>query len=409
MKLSRHNGRAGKDGVYHVRHNDRKFNTKDAEHIDEKMSGKNVYWDCYQGYYSKELIPRPDGEIPAEFLNVEKLYYYEHYSDFCEKQNERNKKARHYNRDRTTEDLRLDKRTCPEESILQIGNIEETVTPDVLVSVVEDYYKIFNEKFSEHIHIIDWSLHLDEASPHIHERHVFDSENKYGEIAPQQEKTLELLGFELPNPEKPKGRYNNRKITFDKYCKSLLHEIAKKHGLKIEEKPEYDGRAYLEKQDYILMKQKERIANQEKKLEELEITISDTEKFVEKISDVAYEKAVEVVTEKVVEETHNADFEMIEDLKKAITAPESKNKPEVKKIAGQVLDRLMGRFQGFTRKISEKLSKALRNPAVKERAKEPIKASILEELKQAKVDKENQPKFQERVIKKNRNRGSELE
>ena len=37
-------------------------------------------------------------------------------------------------------------------------------------------------------------MHLDEATPHIHERHVFDCENRYGEIAPQQEKALEALG-----------------------------------------------------------------------------------------------------------------------------------------------------------------------------------------------------------------------
>ena len=32
---------------------------------------------------------------------------------------------------------------------------------------------------------------------------------------PQQEKALEELGIPLPNPEKPKGRNNNRKQTFD--------------------------------------------------------------------------------------------------------------------------------------------------------------------------------------------------
>ena len=63
--------------------------------------------------------------------------------------------------------------------------------------------------------VLDWALHLDESTPHIHERHVFDCENKYGEVAPQQEKALEALGFELPAPDKPLSRRNNRKITFD--------------------------------------------------------------------------------------------------------------------------------------------------------------------------------------------------
>ena len=65
----------------------------------------------------------------------------------------------------------------------------------------------------------------------IHERHVFDCENKYGEVAPQQEKALEALGFDLPDPDKPLSRRNNRKITFDAACRKMLFEIAKRHGL----------------------------------------------------------------------------------------------------------------------------------------------------------------------------------
>lgn len=45
--------------------------------------------------------------------------------------------------------------------------------------------------------------------------------------------------------------------------------------------PEYGGRAYLEKQDYILFKQKEQLAAQEQKLEELTMKIEDVEALVE--------------------------------------------------------------------------------------------------------------------------------
>lgn len=126
----------------------------------------------------------------------------------------------------------------------------------------------FHERFGKHVHILDWALHLDEGTPHIHERHVFDCENKYGEIAPQQEKALEALGFEQPKPDKPLGRYNNRKITFDAACRTMLFEIAKRHGLELDEVPEYGGRAYLEKRDYIMAKQKEQLAQQEKAVQE---------------------------------------------------------------------------------------------------------------------------------------------
>ena len=49
MKLTRHNGRAGKNGVYNPKHNDRSFDIANSEHIDEERAKQNLYWDCYNG------------------------------------------------------------------------------------------------------------------------------------------------------------------------------------------------------------------------------------------------------------------------------------------------------------------------------------------------------------------------
>ena len=68
-----------------------------------------------------------------------------------------------------------------------------------------------------------------------------------------------------------------------------MFDVAKKHGLQLEEEPEYGGRAYLEKQDYILFKQKEQLAAQEQKLEELTMKIEDVEALVDEVADIAYE------------------------------------------------------------------------------------------------------------------------
>ena len=51
----------------------------------------------------------------------------------------------------------------------------------------------------------------------------------------------------------------------------MLFEIAKRHGRELDKVPEYGGQAYLEKQDYILKKQNERIAEQKKELQEQSI------------------------------------------------------------------------------------------------------------------------------------------
>ncbi|EOS76102.1 hypothetical protein C817_04271 [Dorea sp. 5-2] len=201
MKLTRHNGRSGKNGTYNPRHNDRRFDLNNSSHIDSERARKNVYWDCYRGYTtagSREDSSQPD----FSFEQIERAYYTEHYSDYVEAQNARNEKTRHTERNRSVGDLLTNNKTCPEESIYQIGTVEESVPPETLFQIVNEFYGEFERRFGSHVHLLDWALHLDEGTPHIHERHVFDCKNRYGELCPQQEKALEELGIPLPSPDK---------------------------------------------------------------------------------------------------------------------------------------------------------------------------------------------------------------
>ena len=59
VKLTRHNGRAGKNGVYNPKHNDRSFDIANSEHIDEERAKQNLYWDCYNGFRN---FKNPDKE-----------------------------------------------------------------------------------------------------------------------------------------------------------------------------------------------------------------------------------------------------------------------------------------------------------------------------------------------------------
>ena len=213
---------------------------------------------------------------------MERQFYESRYSNFVESQNERNAKIRHTERNRSIPDLLSSRKTCPEETIYQLGTLDEHASAEVLLNIVTEFIEEFKAKFGNHVHVLDWALHLDESTPHIHERHVFDCENKYGEVAPQQEKALEALGFELPDPNKPLSRRNNRKITFDTACRKMLFEIAKRHGLELEEEAEYGNRKYLEKQDFILAKQKEQLAAQQNKLDKLTLKVSDMETLLDK-------------------------------------------------------------------------------------------------------------------------------
>ena len=402
MRASRHNGRSGKHGVYDVKHNDRNFDVANSEHIDAERTKLNVYWDCYQGY----CLNGDTSERKMTFTEIEKAYYFEHYGDHVDAQNERNEKAGHAERNRTTDDVLKNNKTCPEESILQLGNIDCSVTPDVLAKVVAEFFEEFEKRYGSHVHILDWALHLDEATPHVHVRQVYDALNKYGELCPQQEKALEELGFELPDPTKKRSRFNNRKMCFDAECRKLFLDIGQKNGVELEYEPEYGGASYLEKQDYIIENQQKRIAKMQAALDDITLKVLDMENMVEQIADDAYEKACEVVADTVAEHTRAEDIAELRSYKKWLTSDERKTPKDNRDFVGKCLDNLEARFRKMAQAVAKKVLGALQSPQIKEQKKEEIKerarVSVRERLAehQKQVEMEKQRKAELPKVKK---------
>ena len=124
LKLTRHNGRAGAHVTYNPKHNDRSFNLANSEHIDSEQAKGNIYWDCFHGFRSALAPPDPD-DLAATFSDVERQFYETHYTAFIESQNERNAKIRHTERNRSIPDLLSSRKTCPEETIYQLGTLDE--------------------------------------------------------------------------------------------------------------------------------------------------------------------------------------------------------------------------------------------------------------------------------------------
>ena len=304
---------------------------------------------------------------------MERQFYETRYSEFIERQNERNAKIRHTERNRSIPDLLSSRKTCPEETIYQLGTKDDHASGEVLLAVVTEFIEEFKARFGDHVHVLDWALHLDESTPHIHERHVFDCENKHGEVAPQQEKALEALGFELPDQGKPLSRRSNRKITFDAACRKMLFEITKRHGLELEEEAEYGNRQYLEKQDYILAKQKEQLAAQQNRLDELTLKVSDMETLLEDVSAAAYDEAVEVVTDAVRTETRKEDMRMIEDTKKWVLSPERKAPQSTREYTAKHLDSVLDKFLKTMQTTAVRLQEKLLKPEARQKGKEQVK------------------------------------
>ena len=287
------------------------------------------------------------------------------------------------------------------ERIYQLGTLDEHASAEDLLSVVTEFIEEFKAKYGDHVHVLDWALHLDESTPHIHERHVFDCENKYGEVAPQQEKALEVLGFNLPDPDKPLSRRNNRKITFDAACRKMLFEIAKRHGLELEEEAEYGNRKYLEKQDFILAKQKKQLAAQQNKLDKLTLKVNDMEALIDEVSAAAYDKAVEAVTDVVRTETRKEDMRMIEDTKKWVLSPERKAPQTTREYAAHRLDTVLDKFLKTMQTTTARLQEKLLKPEVRQKGKEQVKKkardSVLQLLNRLQAEQgQNKPTAQPR-------------
>ena len=400
LKLTRHNGRAGSHGTYNPKHNDRSFSLVNSEHIDPERAEGNIYWDCFHGFRSA-LDPQDPDDLGATFSDVERQFYESRYSNFVESQNGRNAKIRHTERNRSIPDLLSSRKTCPEETIYQLGTMDDHASAEDLLNIVTEFIEEFKAKYGDHIHVLDWALHLDESTPHIHERHVFDCENKYGEVAPQQEKALEALGFELPDPNKPLSRRNNRKIAFDAACRKMLFEIAKRHGLELEEEAEYGNRKYLEKQDFILAKQKEQLAVQQNRLNELTLKVNDMETLIDEVSAAAYDKAVEVVTDVVRTETRKEDMRMIEDTKKWVLSPERKAPQATREYVAHRLDGVLDKFLKTMQTTAVRLQEKLLKPEVRQKGKEQVKEkardSVLQLLNRLQAEQgQNKPTAQPR-------------
>lgn len=238
MRMTVHNGRAGKNGVYSPKHNDRQFDISSAEHIDPERMPGNVYWN----WTGKNI----------SFEDAEKEFYELHCREHLDAVNQRHREQRHPERVRDMDAYRTARQTCPEETLLMIGNKNEYLPPRTLRAICEKL-KDWEENTVSGLRVLDMALHVDEeGAPHIHMRRawIYRDENGIESIA--QSKTLQAAGIPLPHPDKPQGRHNNRKQVFSAMERQALYEICRGYGLEslLETKPRERSRSGRELEDY---------------------------------------------------------------------------------------------------------------------------------------------------------------
>lgn len=241
LRVSQHSGRQGS-----AKHNDRTFVTgrgqdwieEHASHIDQERSENNLYttW---------------DGN--PNFEESERHYYEQTYRDGLDATNAHYRHEGHADRCKSIDDLYTGKLTRPEEMILQIGDRSSGIDGQNFKAAVEDYLgrlAVWNDEHGGHMIFLTAAIHLDEGSPHAHIRRVWEYRDAAGHTRLGQNKALQAAGIEPPQPGKPLGRYNNRKMSFDAMARGIWQETCREHGFDIETEAR-PGMRHKEKRDFI--------------------------------------------------------------------------------------------------------------------------------------------------------------
>ena len=94
------------------------------------------------------------------FDEVEYLYYHKQFGDSIDAQNERHEKSRHTERIRNVRQIMEDSRTCPEETIYQLGTKDGYEDPAVFVKVAAELFEVIQEKYGSHMQILDLQIFI---------------------------------------------------------------------------------------------------------------------------------------------------------------------------------------------------------------------------------------------------------
>lgn len=304
MRGTSHNGRAGKNGTYSPKHNDRNFDVDSAEHIDPDRADDNWYWHRYQSE-----------EPEMTFEQAESKFYEDNFTDSLNAKNERYRASGHKDRMKSMDEYRENRMSCPEETLLQVGKTGKTIDPDLLRRICIEHINWEINTFPN-VKVLDVALHADEeGAPHMHERKVWVAHSSDGLIVGQA-KALEEMGIDRPHPEKKKDRYNNPKTTYTAMCREHFLEVCKQHGLELELEPDKTSKRGLELEEYKRQQEQEK-AEQARQEAEQAKQERDTAERARQVAEQAQRQA-----EREKEQAENDKKE----LEKQKTSLEEKNK-----------------------------------------------------------------------------------
>lgn len=260
MRITTNNGRHTRGRVYSPRHNDRQFNLGKSTHIDPARTSNNWEWQWLENHGKQ-----------CSFEDAEREYYVRHISDHLQAVNRRYEAQRHAERAKTIDEYRRAPQSCPEETIICIGNREHHPDPSELLTAYLELQHWQQKQFPQ-LHVLDYAMHLDEqGAPHIHERHVWTYTDADGHLAIGQARALEQMGIQRPHPEQPRNRYNNAKQTYTAMVRAQFVEICRRRGLEIETQPRERSQSGLTLIEYQARQEEQQLQELQREADSLEV------------------------------------------------------------------------------------------------------------------------------------------
>lgn len=220
-------------------------------------------------------------ENKAWDLTFDEMKFYERYTQQLNEQNEKYLQQRQYKRVKSLEDFYNSKRYRPTEEILQYGHaggdVPDRATYEKMTIEYARRKVEWSMKHGNHLHVLDYANHYDEATPHTHLREIWDYEDE-GILKVSQEESMKRAGLDLPDQSKPEGKYNNRAMTYTKMCREMWQDVCEQFGYEVERVPLENGRKKSETvAEYHARKGRE-LESREKDLNSLETSLFDRER-----------------------------------------------------------------------------------------------------------------------------------
>ena len=95
--------------------------------------------------------------------------------------------------------------------------------------------------------------------------------------------------------------------------------------------------------------------------------ISDIDSMADEVAEKAYERACEVITESVQEETTKNDIALVKNFRDKVTSPDSGASEVQRSFAGKILNEVVDIIMKKTREIAENIKRVLFNSEIKEK------------------------------------------